>query len=126
MLARQICYQRAGSAYSDLGEPRTAIEFCMKALDIMENDKENEWELLCFLTFVEAYDNLKDYEKAIHYYKKAGIKIEDFGNDPRETPELVVQCPYYILERSSFGKTRGRHTNQGRRIRTTKQINERS
>ena len=92
--ARQICYQRIGSAYSDLGEPRTAIEFCMKALDIMENDKENEWELLCFLTFAEAYDNIKDYEKAIHYYKKAGIKIEDCRNDPRETRELVVQCPY--------------------------------
>lgn len=73
---------------------RYIIEFCMKALDIMENDKENEWELLCFLTFAEAYDNLKDYEKAIHYYKKAGIKIEDCGNDPRETRELVVQCPY--------------------------------
>lgn len=37
---------------------------------------------------------IKDYEKAIHYYKKAGIKIEDCGNDPRGTRELVVQCPY--------------------------------
>ena len=77
-----------GLAYSDLGEPRKAIEYYEKALKISKeiDDRRGEGNRLGNLG--NAYSDLGEPRKAIEYYEQALKIAKEIGNKRGEGAEL--------------------------------------
>jgi tetratricopeptide (TPR) repeat protein len=73
-----------GSAYSNLGETRKAIEFCEQALAISKEigDRRGEGNRLSNLG--SAYSNLGETRKAIEFYNQALKIVQEIGDRRNE------------------------------------------
>ncbi|MFX0095163.1 MAG: tetratricopeptide repeat protein, partial [Candidatus Hodarchaeota archaeon] len=69
------CYFGLGSAYTDLGEVRKAIDYYKKALNLFKNSHDLEREGNCYNALGSAYKDLGEVRKAIDYHEKA---LENF------------------------------------------------
>lgn len=70
-----------GVAYSDLGEPRRALECYEQLLSIVKDEGDESGEAQALGNFGSAYFQLNDFHKAIDYYGLALAIFQKLGTD---------------------------------------------